>query len=426
MKKRILGFIIAFLLMSSTCAYAVDISIDDADVDFCGHTGIPYIDSNGRTQVPLRVIMESLGAEVDWNRDTGTAVVEKNDIKVEIPIGKRYIIKNGQQITNNTAAIIKGGRIFMPIRAVIEAFGAEVGWENETQKVTINSRAFYGSGLEKPVMFTCLKDHPGDFTIVTDVNYPGNILILKIQKLNAADPLTIHTDTVKTKAEVFKYGDSYLSILPVDLYAAAGDHDLTVTFNEGKSNEYEITRTFNIKSKVFKTQHLVVSESLNQSNNNEKANLEYVRVVKPARTISADYKLWQGKFVMPVDGRLTTAFAGIRYINNVLSSSRHSGIDLAAPLGTAVQAANDGKVTLAASKLLSTGNTIVIDHGMGLFTSYYHLNTMNVKVGDTVDKGDIIGTVGTTGFSTGPHLHYAVSIYNTYVDPYQTLAGLID
>jgi len=76
--------------------------------------------------------------------------------------------------------------------------------------------------------------------------------------------------------------------------------------------------------------------------------------------------------------------------------------------------------------LLSPGNTVVIDHGLGLFTSYYHLDTISVKKGDEVKKGDIIGTVGTTGFSTGPHLHYAVSIYNIYVNPYQTLSGIID
>lgn len=128
---------------------------------------------------------------------------------------------------------------------------------------------------------------------------------------------------------------------------------------------------------------------------------------------------------MPTTGRLTTDFAQIRYVNNEISSSRHSGIDLAAPSGTPVLAPNNGKVTLAAPGLLSTGNTIVIDHGMGLFTSYYHLNSMNVNVGDIVSKADVIGTVGTTGFSTGPHLHYAVSIYNTYVNPYQSVAGII-
>ncbi len=426
MKRKIAAFTVAFVFMLSTSAYAVDISIDDANIEFCSHTGIPFIDSNNRTQVPLRITMESLGAEVDWNQDTQTAVVEKDDIKVTVPIGKSYIIKNGQQITNDTAAIIKDNRIYMPIRAVIEAFGAEIGWKSETQTVTIDGQSFYGNDGKTPSAAVCLKSHPGDFTITTAENYPGNILALKIEKLNEDDTVSIHTDAVKAKAEVIKYGDHYIAVLPIDLYAAIGDHDLSVTFNQGKDDEYKITRTFGIKSRTFKTQYLVVSESLNQSNRNDEANIEFVNVVKPARTISEPEKLWEGEFVMPVSGRLTTDFAQIRYVNNELSSSRHSGIDLAAPSGTAVQAPNDGNVTLAAPGLLSTGNTIVIDHGMGLFTSYYHLNTMNVKVGDAVRKGDVIGTVGSTGFSTGPHLHYAVSIYNTYVNPYQPFAGIVN
>jgi murein DD-endopeptidase MepM/ murein hydrolase activator NlpD len=252
------------------------------------------------------------------------------------------------------------------------------------------------------------------------------VLALKIEKLKEQDTVTIHTDAVKAKTEVLPYGDGYVAVLPIDLYAAIGDHDLSVIFNQGKDEEYKITKTFTIKNKTFKTQHLVVSESLNQSNRNDQANLEFIKVVKPARAVSEPERLWEGEFVMPVEGRLTTEFAQIRYVNKELSSSRHSGIDLAASTGTPIQAPNSGKVTLAAPGLLSTGNTIVIDHGMGLFTSYYHLNTMNVTAGQPVRKGDVIGTVGSTGFSTGAHLHYAVSIYNAYVNPYQSFAEIID
>jgi len=426
LKRKIVAFTVAFILTLSTSAYAVDIGINDTNVEFCGHTGFPFIDSNNRTQVPLRITMESLGAEVDWNQDTQTVVVVKDDMKVEVPIGKSYLIKNGQKIPHDTAAIIRGNRTYIPIRAVLEAFGSEVGWKSETQTVILDGQSFYGNDGKTPSAAACSKSHPGDFTITTVEHYPGNILALKIEKLNEADTVSIHTDAVKAKAEVFKYGDHYIAVLPIDLYVTIGDHDLSVTFNQGKDDEYNITRIFGIKSRTFKTQYLVVSESLNQSNRNDEANKEFVKVVKPARTISETKKLWEDEFIMPVSGRLTTEFAQIRYVNNEISSSRHSGIDLAAPSGTSVQAPNNGKVTLAAPGLLSTGNTIVIDHGMGLFTSYYHLNTMNVTVGESVKKGDIIGTVGSTGFSTGPHLHYAVSIYNTYVNPYQPFAEIID
>jgi murein DD-endopeptidase MepM/ murein hydrolase activator NlpD len=181
-----------------------------------------------------------------------------------------------------------------------------------------------------------------------------------------------------------------------------------------------------VLNRSFKTQYLTVSEEMNETHNDNAAIYEFAQLVKPARTLSAKEKLWEGKFIMPVEGELTTDFAEIRYVNNEPSSSRHSGLDLAAPKGTPVLAPNNGFVTFAMKGLLSPGNTVVIDHGMGLFTSYYHLDTIGVEKGDEVTKGDVIGTVGSTGFSTGPHLHYAVSIYNTYVNPYQTLSGIID
>jgi murein DD-endopeptidase MepM/ murein hydrolase activator NlpD len=426
MKRRMIAFAAAFTLLLSANAYGAEVQIDGVNLEFCGHTGFPFIDSHNRTQVPLRLTMESLGAKVDWDQDTRTVLIEKEDIQVKVPIGEPYLIKNGLQIPHDTAAVIRGDRTYIPIRAVLEAFGSDVGWIGETQTVTIDGRAFYGNDGESPSPVVCLKDHPGDFTITTDAHYPGNVLALKIAKSKEQSTVSIYTDAVKAKAEVLPYGDGYIAVLPIDLYAAVGDHDISVVFNQGKDDEYKITRTFAIKNKDFKTQHLVVSESLNQSNRNDQANIEFVKIVKPARAVSEPEKLWEGEFVMPVEGRLTTEFAQIRYVNRELSSSRHSGVDLAAPSGTPVQASNSGKVTLAAPGLLSTGNTIVIDHGMGLFTSYYHLNTMNVTAGQSVSKGEVIGTVGSTGFSTGAHLHYAVSLYNTYVNPYQSFAGIID
>ena len=426
MKKLIAVFTFALLFLFSAGTYGIDIKIDGTKVEFCGHTGIPYIDSHNRIQVPLRNTMESLGAQVDWNQNTQAVVVKKDNTIVEVPIGKYHIIKNGQQIPNDTVAMIRGGRTFIPIRAVLEAFGTKVGWKNETRTVTVDSQSFHGSEGKKPSFINCLKSHPGDFSIMTAENYPGNILALKIEKSKEEDTVSIHTNAVKEKGNVFKYGNHFIALLPIDLYAGIGDHDLTVTFNQGKDNEYTITRTFVIKSRTFKTQYLVVSESMNQSGRDDKAIKEFAEIVRPARAISEAKKLWDGEFIRPASGRLTTDFAEIRYVNNKISSSRHSGIDIAAPTGTPVLATNNGKVTLAAHGLLSPGNTIVIDHGMGLFTSYHHLHTMNVKAGDLVRKGDLIGTVGSTGFSTGPHLHYSVSIYNTYVNPLQPLAGIID
>jgi len=136
MKKKILSFAIVFMLIISTCAYAVNISIDNVNVGFTEQTGAPFVDGSSRTQVPLRITMESFGATVKWDDSTKTAIIEKDGIKVEVPIGQNYIKKNGQQIKNDTAAIIKDGKTYLPIRAVLESFGASVGWDNATQTVT--------------------------------------------------------------------------------------------------------------------------------------------------------------------------------------------------------------------------------------------------------------------------------------------------
>jgi murein DD-endopeptidase MepM/ murein hydrolase activator NlpD len=282
---------------------------------------------------------------------------------------------------------------------------------------------FYGSSTSS---FTAIIDKNVDVSIVTRENYPGNILIVQVNNLNSDETVSIQTDAVKVETKNYLYKDKNVYISPIDLNTAAGEYKLTAKVKKGNAVEYEIEKTLEVKDKSFKTQYLTVDEDLNQSNNDSAAILEFAELVKPARTVSSDEKLWEGTFVMPVEGELTTDFAEIRYVNNERSSSRHSGLDLAAAKGTEVSAPNNGIVTFAMEGLLSPGNTVVIDHGMGLFTSYYHLDTIDVVKGQEVNKGDVIGTVGTTGFSTGPHLHYAVSIYNSYVNPYQTLSGIID
>lgn len=120
-------------------------------------------------------------------------------------------------------------------------------------------------------------------------------------------------------------------------------------------------------------------------------------------------------FQQPVVGIKSTSFGARRIINNNLKNP-HTGMDIAAPLGSIVMAAGNGKVVLA-EKFYLSGNMIAIDHGSGLITLYAHLNNMLVKVGDSVKTGDTIGKVGNTGRVTGPHLHWAVKLNETSVDP---------
>ena len=116
---------------------------------------------------------------------------------------------------------------------------------------------------------------------------------------------------------------------------------------------------------------------------------------------SSDEDLTDGDYILPTTGRLSTEYGETRYVNGSPTSYRHSGLDIATPRGTPVYATNSGKVLLA-TPLILTGNTILIDHGQGIFSTYFHLNKLTVKEGEMVKNGDLIGEVGTTGFSTGP------------------------
>ena len=115
----------------------VSIVIDGAAVPFGAAAGTPFVDENGRTQVPLRVVMEQYGCSVHWDAATKTAYLNKGENTVVVPIGEKHILVNGQSKAMDTAALVKDGRTYLPIRPVLEAFGAKVDWQNG--KVSVSS-----------------------------------------------------------------------------------------------------------------------------------------------------------------------------------------------------------------------------------------------------------------------------------------------
>ena len=133
-------------------------------------------------------------------------------------------------------------------------------------------------------------------------------------------------------------------------------------------------------------------------------------------------KLWEGTFVAPVPQPANSAF-GTRTILNGEPKSPHSGADFGSPTGTPVKAPNAGRVVLADS-LYYTGNTIVLDHGLGLYSLFAHLSEVGVHAGDIVKTGDVVGAVGATGRVTGPHLHWSVRVNGARVDPVSLLQVL--
>ena len=135
-----------------------------------------------------------------------------------------------------------------------------------------------------------------------------------------------------------------------------------------------------------------------------------------ARAIDSDLPFFKNQFIMPVEGIISGVYGSQRILNGK-PRWPHYGIDIAAKQGTMIKSSGSGVVTMAEEDLYYTGGTIIMDHGHGISTIYSHLETVIVSVGDKINQGDIVGTVGSTGRSTGPHLDFRVNWFQTRLDP---------
>ena len=139
-----------------------------------------------------------------------------------------------------------------------------------------------------------------------------------------------------------------------------------------------------------------------------------------ARAINSDLPFFKNQFIMPVKGIISGVYGSQRILNGK-PKWPHYGIDIAAKKGTMIKSSGSGTVTMAEDDLYYTGGTIIMDHGHGISTIYSHLESIMVSVGDKINQGDIIGTVGSTGRSTGPHLDFRLNWFQTRLDPMSLL-----
>ena len=204
-------------------------------------------------------------------------------------------------------------------------------------------------------------------------------------------------------------------------------------FGIGRDRKFDLTITQFIDGEKIK----IIKKVLKRKYNIQKIDgLEESKVTPPesvykrikeennkigeARAINSDLPFFKNQFIMPVKGIISGVYGSQRILNGK-PKWPHYGIDIAAKKGTKIQASSSGLVTMAEQDLYYTGGTIIMDHGHGISTIYSHLESINVKVGDEVLQGDIIGTVGSTGRSTGPHLDFRINWFQTRLDPMSVL-----
>ncbi len=262
---------------------------------------------------------------------------------------------------------------------------------------------------------------------------PGTTLRLSAPEASQGSLLLIEVKSAKPLAEVQGDWDGRSvplwrevaseaqrkGLLAVDLEKAPGEFELKVTGQTMSGEKISCNAKVTVRKGRFATEKLQVGKQFVEPSPEQIKRAEEER--QKLRDIFdrvTPERLWDGKFRIPLDGVTTGTNFGRRRILNGNPGSPHSGIDLPATTGTPVHATQRGRVALA-EELFFAGNTVVVDHGLGIYTLYGHLSEIDVKAGDDLEAGAVLGKVGATGRVTGPHLHWGLTVERARVNPLQ-------
>jgi len=260
------------------------------------------------------------------------------------------------------------------------------------------------TAAERPVV----KWHPGR-------PHPGDVAWVHVRGVSEAAALE---GSLGSRTLVFfPYAGGHAAVVGVDLETATGRQPWRIAVLEPGREPRALSGRLTIHKRDFHVQRLSLPPTMVDLDpeTERRADSERERLWTIYRTVTPE-RLWRGSFTRPVAGREAPTGFGARRVINGKPRAPHSGADYAVAKGTPVVAANAGRVALVADYFFP-GRLVVVDHGLGVYTLYFHLDTVSVTDGDPVDRGQIVGTVGSTGRATGPHLHFGALVGGARVDP---------
>ncbi len=245
---------------------------------------------------------------------------------------------------------------------------------------------------------------------------PGDHLRVEIRNLESLPPLRLETELEGEFSQPFWWEDRVCLLWGISYANEPGSYSLVLEIpGIDGGDPWEVRQEIQLLDGDFPYQEFSVSPQRTAGWEAEQLRQDREKV-RQARENPAPEQLWDGPFQWPLEGRISSEFGAVRVINQG-EPRRHSGIDIVAPAGTDLVAANSGRVRLA-EHLLASGNIVILDHGLGLSSAYLHMEEIQVREGQRVEKGEVLGTVGETGYVTGPHLHWSVYVGHTPVSPY--------
>jgi hypothetical protein len=238
---------------------------------------------------------------------------------------------------------------------------------------------------------------------------PGDPFVIKVR--GAASSQQITATIGGKEIPLSRCGDDCLiGIGLVDPDAQPGK-DVVCT----KIGPQQLNTDLSVKKAEYPEQHLELPERQVDLGTEDLSRVKIeTEKLKEIWQVSTE-RLFQGRFIVPLPNPVITVYGARRILNNK-TVSIHGGVDIRGTRGEKVKASNRGRVVLA-ENLFYGGNTVIIDHGLGIYTVYMHLDRAKAQRGDLVSKGDVIGFVGSSGRSTGPHLHFGVKIMAANANP---------
>jgi len=247
---------------------------------------------------------------------------------------------------------------------------------------------------------------------------PGELVVVTINVEGTAS--AVRVNAFRRMIPAFQVSDGvWRALVGIDLEERPGRYQMEVEAVMGSTVVRE-SRPLIVTARKFPTRTLRVNPAFVNPSPDELAHIRKDQAflsevyARPAAT-----RLWSGSFVRPVPGEANSSF-GTRSVFNGEPRSPHGGTDFLSPTGTPIKSPNAGRV-VCARDLYFTGNTVIIDHGLGMFSMLAHLSRLDVQEGDSVRAAQPVGLVGATGRVTGPHLHWALSVNGARVDPLSAL-----
>jgi murein DD-endopeptidase MepM/ murein hydrolase activator NlpD len=266
-----------------------------------------------------------------------------------------------------------------------------------------------------PASAQARKTCPGGVVLraTAGITSQGSLLLAEVTGAKGATPASewdAHAEPL------WKEGAGWHALLGVDLEKKPGVYEWKVTWPGADGKELNCSLPITVRPGKFPTERLNVPQQYVKPDPEQQRRAEEdSKKLKVIYDTVTPERLWDGKFRWPLKDVTTGGNFGRRRVLNGEARSPHSGVDFPAAAGTPVFASQSGKVLLA-EELYYSGNTVIIDHGYGIFTMYCHFSKIDVAAGDHVAAGDEIGKVGATGRVTGPHLHWGLTIQHARVN----------